>query len=386
MRSARVLTVAVALTAWLVVAGVGAPSASADTVLYDQSGTVANGPNTADGTGTEGAADFVVPPGTTWTLSSLVVTAFDQGNDVSSFNVAIYADNSGVPGTVVTGQTDAGTGGGSPGNETITLNPVIVLPSGTYWLVLQGATTSFWYWATNATTVGNPGMWRYPTLFFAHGCSSFSPTAGCFGDSAMNDYLFQLVGTSSTTSGSGLCNGLTPTIVGSGAITGTSGADVILGSSGADDINGGGGADTICAGDGDDVVHGGGGGDRIDGGAGKDQIYGQAGDDVLAGNGDNDLVKGQDGNDQISGGQGSDKLAGGTGDDFLSGGDGNDHIFGNDGSDKANGSAGNDTMFGGAGNDDLHGNAGEDSLDGGTGTDSCKGGGGTDTLSACESA
>jgi Ca2+-binding RTX toxin-like protein len=390
MRSTRVLPIVVALVAWLAVVSIGAPPASAvDPPLYAQttgdSGTgitITDSPT--DQYDAEGAADFVVPPSTTWNLSSVVATVVDlTGGDVNSIRVRIYADAAGTPGSVLFDQTDASTGNGAPADETITLNPVISLSSGTYWLSLQANAPNFqFYWETTSITTGAAGMWRNPNNGFGYGCTSFAPTTSCFTVAPVNDWLFQLLGT--TGGGAGTCNGLTPTITGSGTITGTSGPDVILGSSGPDSITGGGGADTICAGDGDDVVHGGAGGDRIDGGAGNDQVYGQGGDDVLAGNGGDDTVKGQDGNDQISGGQGSDTLAGGIGDDFLSGGDGKDHIFGGDGSDKANGSEGNDVMFGGAGNDDLHGNAGNDSMDGGTGTDTCKGGGGTDTLTECD--
>ncbi|HVV35817.1 MAG TPA: calcium-binding protein [Acidimicrobiales bacterium] len=392
MRTTRVLPIAVALFAWLALSAVVAPRASADSVLYDQfpvdpAGNAAISVDSpTDAFDSEGAADFVVPSGQTWNLSRVVAAQFDSTTaGVDTIRVRIYTDAAGTPGSVLFDQTDASTGTGTPqGTETITLNPVIALSAGTYWLSLQAiATQPSWYWGSADITAGSLGMWRNPPDGFGTGCTNFSATSGCLsvGDNSLRDYEFQLVGTAGT---GALCDGLTPTITGSGTINGTSGADVILGSSGPDDISGGGGADTICAGDGDDVVHGGGGADRIDGGAGKDQVFGQAGDDVISGGGDNDTLKGQDGADQIAGGQGNDKIAGGTGDDFLSGGDGNDHLFGNDGTDSANGSAGNDTMIGGAGDDDLHGNAGDDSLDGGSGSDTCKGGGGTDTLSECD--
>ena len=394
MRSTRVLSIAVALMAWLVAASIGAPHAAAipSSLLYDQTQTQGNAIISADSPDdqydSEAADDFVVPSATTWTLSSLVVAAHNgTGVDVTSFRVRIYSNNGGVPGTVLFDQTDAGTGDGYPANETITLNPAIALNAGTYWLSVQGLATNYqWFWDTGSGAFGSPAQWRNPPNGLATGCTNFGTLNGtCFSSEDLTSLIFQVFGTSAASSGgAGLCNGLTPTVSGSGTISGTPGPDVIMGSDGADDISGGGGADTICAGDGDDVVHGGGGGDRIDGGAGKDQVFGQAGDDVISGGGDNDSLKGQDGHDQISGGQGNDTLAGGTGDDFLSGGDGKDHLFGGDGGDTANGSAGNDVMFGGPGNDDLHGNAGEDSLDGGIGTDSCKGGGGTDTLTACE--
>jgi hypothetical protein len=80
-----------------------------------------------------------------------------------------------------------------------------------------------------------------------------------------------------------LCNGLAPTIVGTGAsntINGTAGRDVIAGLSGADTIDGKGGDDVICGGDGADTLSGGDGNDWIDGGAGSDSIRGDGGRDT----------------------------------------------------------------------------------------------------------
>jgi Ca2+-binding RTX toxin-like protein len=79
------------------------------------------------------------------------------------------------------------------------------------------------------------------------------------------------------------CNGLTPTIVGTGAnntINGTSGRDVIAGLGGADTIDGKGGDDVICGGDGPDTLSGGDGNDWIDGGASSDSIRGDGGRDT----------------------------------------------------------------------------------------------------------
>jgi len=67
------------------------------------------------------------------------------------------------------------------------------------------------------------------------------------------------------------CNGLKPTILGTGGpdiIQGTPGNDVIIGGAGNDQINGGGGNDTICGGRGNDVLTGGDGRDVLIGGAG----------------------------------------------------------------------------------------------------------------------
>jgi len=67
------------------------------------------------------------------------------------------------------------------------------------------------------------------------------------------------------------CNGLKPTILGTGArdiIQGTAGNDVIIGGDGSDRINGNGGNDTICGGRGNDMLIGGEGSDRLIGGDG----------------------------------------------------------------------------------------------------------------------
>ncbi len=69
------------------------------------------------------------------------------------------------------------------------------------------------------------------------------------------------------------CNGLAPTITGSGTINGTAGNDVILGSEGADTINGRGGNDVICALGGTDVVDGAAGADIILGGPDDDRLW-----------------------------------------------------------------------------------------------------------------
>jgi Ca2+-binding RTX toxin-like protein len=139
------------------------------------------------------------------------------------------------------------------------------------------------------------------------------------------------------------CNGLTPTITGSGVINGTPKNDVILGSAGNDTINGGGGDDIICGGEGDDTIYG---------GTGDDQLFG-------------DWPYGE--NNSAS--SGNDWIDAGSGDDYVQdywgaivyGGSGRDVI-------EAGG-----PMYGGAGADVLH--AIQTTLiltDGGTGQDTCE--------------
>ncbi len=107
--------------------------------------------------------------------------------------------------------------------------------------------------------------------------------------------------TTSTTAPSGLlCDGRTPTIVG------TSGADRIIGTAGPDVIMGLGGDDQIFGMGGDDVICGGAGNDQIFGGDGNDRIFGEAGTDYLVGDGGDDFLDGGTETDQCHGGAGTD--------------------------------------------------------------------------------
>ncbi|MFJ8298051.1 FG-GAP-like repeat-containing protein [Streptomyces sp. NPDC094447] len=115
------------------------------------------------------------------------------------------------------------------------------------------------------------------------------------------------------------CRGLAATIVGDGAVTGTSGDDVIVTGNGNDSVSGNGGHDTICtfggndavsAGSGNDSVDGGDGADAVSGGDGTDSVRGGAGDDALSGGGSDDVVVGGAGSDVLAGGSGTDVCAG----------------------------------------------------------------------------
>ncbi|MFE2728710.1 FG-GAP-like repeat-containing protein [Kitasatospora sp. NPDC059327] len=115
------------------------------------------------------------------------------------------------------------------------------------------------------------------------------------------------------------CRGLAATIVGNGAVSGTSGADVIVTGNGNDSVSGNGGNDTICTFGGNDAVSGGSGNDYVDGGDGNDAISGGDGDDVLQGGAGDDALSGGGGNDTVIGGAGSDTLSGGNGTDVCAG-------------------------------------------------------------------
>jgi len=156
-----------------------------------------------------------------------------------------------------------------------------------------------------------------------------------------------------------LCNGLTPTIIGTegdDVLTGTAGVDVIAGLGGDDIIYGLEGEDVICGGDGNDtidagpqkdIVYGGNGHDTIFGRGGWDDLFGGAGDDVIHGNAGNDTIKANGGFDSVRGGNGDDNINGGNGNDTLSGGEGDDTINGGNQNDVLKGGAGTDTCTNG---------------------------------------
>jgi ELWxxDGT repeat protein len=246
--------------------------------------------------------------------------------------------------------------------------------AGTLYFSLQSDTTGIELWASDGTPAGTglvqdlrPGAAHSHPSWLADrgGTLFFSADDGVHGRS-----LFKLVPGAPPT-----CNGLAPTITGSGTINGTAGPDVILASGGADVINGRGGNDTICAGGGDDTILQGTaaeGADLVNGQAGVDTVgyssrtppvtvtltTNASGNDGATGEGDN-LV----GVENATGGSGADVLTGSAGPNLLSGGAGNDTL---------NGSAGVDTELGGNGDDKfVQGTVanGADLLNGQGGTD-----------------
>ncbi len=95
-------------------------------------------------------------------------------------------------------------------------------------------------------------------------------------------------------------------------LKGNQGADTLSGGADNDELLGGGGADTISGGGGDDLLRGGGGADVLNGDSGADVLIGQGGGDTLDGGGGRDILIGGNGKDVLAGGGGSDILIGGS--------------------------------------------------------------------------
>ena len=158
-------------------------------------------------------------------------------------------------------------------------------PNGTWnlWLVddqTQGAVRINGGWCVDILTTGGGGT----TTTLPPTTTTLPPTT-----------------TTSTTAPPGLlCDGRTPTIVGTSGgerIVGTAGPDVIMGLGGDDQILGLGGDDVICAGAGND---------QLIGGEGNDRLFGEAGSDYVVGENGNDALNGGTEADQCHGGAGTD--------------------------------------------------------------------------------
>ena len=188
------------------------------------------------------------------------------------------------------------------------------------------------------------------------------------------DSGFGLIEATAAVQASIVCNGLTPTLIGtagSDTITGTAGNDVIAGLGGDDTINGLGGIDTICGGEGNDTMLGGVGNDLLIGELGDDTFNGGRGLDT-AGFGGGAAVNANLTTGAATG-QGSDTL---TAMEALTGSRFADTLTGNAKANRLNGGDGDDRLRGRAGNDLLIGELGNDTFNGGPGSDTASFAGG----------
>jgi subtilisin-like proprotein convertase family protein len=180
-------------------------------VLYDQTDNVGvngfpsqNFETVNNAYDNAGADDFIIPAGDgSWTIESVdVIGVYSAGGGPTpSVDVNIYADNAGLPGTLVysaPGVVPASDVGGDLG---ITLLAPAVLPSGHYWVSVI-ANMNFtpngqWFWNTRTVQANNPYAWQNPGNGFGTGCVTWSPGAGTcgVGGGVEPDALFRLNGT-----------------------------------------------------------------------------------------------------------------------------------------------------------------------------------------------
>lgn len=169
----------------------------------------------------EGADDFTVPKGQTWTVQEVDVSGVDHANSARQRSsrsesmdaedrektsdgqtVYFYEDSKGAPGKNLAEIQTSGKDDGL-GNLAISLGKKgIVLGSGTYWVSVQVKTNYekgeyAWYWSTRKKQEGNPAMWENPGGGYGAGkpCDSWKAVKSCWRDGGV-DFLFALKGVS----------------------------------------------------------------------------------------------------------------------------------------------------------------------------------------------
>jgi hypothetical protein len=168
-------------------------------VLWDQTGTRAGARASADLVGTEfdsqGADDFVVPAGQTWSVTEVYAPGSNGSSHPEPFlvpgvNVFVYADAGTVPGALIAAYPSVSPTT-APDDLTIPLSPALTLGPGTYWISVQADLSSLtlqdsWGWAFRNAVTGDQGVWRNPGGGFG-GPLDWAPTT---------DFEFDLRGTS----------------------------------------------------------------------------------------------------------------------------------------------------------------------------------------------
>jgi hypothetical protein len=149
----------------------------------------------------QGADDFVIPKGKTWTITEVDVSGgYSVGpGPATSENVIFCKDKKGMPGKPVKKGTFTNLKGtDSRGNFAITLPAKgITLNAGTYWVSvianMDFAAYGLWAWDVNGVQHGNQAMWRNPSGV-DHICQTWGTIENCGGIGP--DFMFDLRGLS----------------------------------------------------------------------------------------------------------------------------------------------------------------------------------------------
>ena len=205
------------------------PPKAPQVVLYDQydnAGANATFSGTyTDLTGFDAdlADDFVVPTGQTWNVESIDSDGvYFNGSApavfIHSFNVFIYTDNGGLPGSQIFSTTNQ-PWVQSGSTFTVNLSPAAVLSPGTYWIEIQANMTfsvgGQWGW-TDRTVQSNQGAaWQNPGGGFGVCLTWGRRNTDCGIDPGVPDQVYRINGTT----GGGSSPTPTPTPMGSPSCT-----------------------------------------------------------------------------------------------------------------------------------------------------------------------
>ena len=185
------------------------PPKAPQVVLYDQydnAGANATFSGTfTDLTGFDAdlADDFVVPAGQTWNVESIDADGvYFNGSApaviIHSFNVFIYTDNGGLPGSQISSTTNQ-PWVQSGSTFTVNLSPAAVLSPGTYWIEIQANMTfsvgGQWGW-TDRTVQSNQGAaWQNPGGGFGVCLTWGRRNTNCGIDPGVPDQVYRINGT-----------------------------------------------------------------------------------------------------------------------------------------------------------------------------------------------
>jgi hypothetical protein len=159
-----------------------------------------------DGTG---ADDFEVTAAAGWDIETLNTPGSQNPGPGQPFfvNNAFYADAGGVPGAVLADCDFPGNTAFTHDLGDLSITVECNAPNGLTW-VSQSVRQDFnpfgqHFWATRATAVGNPAVWKNPGDGFATGCVDWSPANAVCGQTG-EDNLFELLGAERTTGTGGV--------------------------------------------------------------------------------------------------------------------------------------------------------------------------------------
>jgi hypothetical protein len=191
-------------------------SPSGGTVLYDQSGTPANGfpsqnfESSFDQYDAAGADDFVVTDAGGWDVSSFNFQATVGDPSTATYDINVYPDAGGLPGasTVCNYSGIPGVFDGTLTSLSVALPSTCHLPQGTYWVSmianLDFAVGGQLFWSGDFRTgLGADAAWQNPGGGFGLGCTTWTDNATCGAGSGMTAAEFQVVG--AVGSGGGGC-------------------------------------------------------------------------------------------------------------------------------------------------------------------------------------
>jgi hypothetical protein len=199
--------------------------AAASSVLYDQSGTAANGfpsqnfESSYDAYDAAGADDFVVSDAAGWSIGAFnfqIATSLGGDPTAATYDINVYPDSGGLPGGAASCAYSALPGTLDPQftSLSVSLPAPCNLAQGTHWVSmvanLDFAVGGQVYWAlgTQMPAPGSDAAWENPGDGFGLGCATWTDAATCGAGSGLVTALFQVigaVGTNGTCTPNGIC-------------------------------------------------------------------------------------------------------------------------------------------------------------------------------------